>query len=65
MLRKIRFLTDNDEGKQFTIPKGYDFFRDVCYAENGTPVIFKFNEPFIVKVGKRKFAEIIITKPIK
>ena len=47
-------------GKYYRLPEGYRYFRDVAYKD-GSPVIFKLNEPFTIKVGKRVYAEITIT----
>jgi len=45
--------------REWVVPKGYGFFADVCY-EDGSPVLYKFGESFVLKVGKRKFARVII-----
>jgi len=56
-MEKVRHLTDEDEGVEFTIPEGAVFFSDVCY-EDGTPVII--TKDIIIKVGKRKFVKVIL-----
>ena len=45
---------------KWSIPESYNYFGEVCYADDGSPVAYKLGEPFTVKVGKRKFMKVTI-----
>lgn len=68
MLRKITLIPDNYkelyEDMAFSLPQKYVYCRDVCYKDDGSPVVFELGKPFIVKVGKRKFAKITIERGV-
>ena len=51
------------EGKEISIPKDCVCFDDVVY-EDGSPVFLKRGEPVTIKVGKRKYLNLIF-EPIK
>lgn len=46
--------------RMWIIPENCIYDRLICYANDGSPVIFEIGEPFTIKVGKRKFAEVTI-----
>ena len=64
-LRKIMFIPpDEDYEKLFGslerkwfIPKGCALADKVCYADDGSPVVF--GKSTIIKAGKRKFLKLI------
>lgn len=65
LVRKVMFLPENAEeifgDNHYIIPKDCGYFQGICYKD-GSPVVFKYGEPFTIKCGKRKFANVTIIK---
>jgi len=58
-MEQVRFIKDEEEGKEFLIPGDSVFFNNICYSD-GSPVIITRGHPIVIKVGKRKFLKVIL-----
>ena len=56
MLRKIGFIQDNHAekygDKEYFLPDGWGFFDDICYVDDGSPVVFKRGESLGIRIER-------------